>query len=77
MVVIAALTGRAGAGKQRHLMGRAVSRWIGPENILRAVAVMHVEIGRSRRGRCVFALRGRARLRHVEEQKPIGLLISA
>ena len=44
-IVFAALADGAGAGKQRHLMRRAIHhRLVGPENLLRAVAVMHVEI---------------------------------
>ena len=44
-VVLAGFDDGAGAGKQRHLMGRAIHhRLVGPEDLLRAVAVMHVEI---------------------------------
>src|ERR1700730_16266855 len=56
-VVLAALAAGAGAGKQRHLMRRAIhhSR-IGPENILGAIAVMDVEIDHGGAGYAVFAL---------------------
>ena len=41
----AGLAQSAGAGKKRHLMGRAVEQiLVGPERGLGAVAVMHVEI---------------------------------
>ena len=44
-VVLAAFAAGAGAGKQRHLMRRAIHhRLVGPEDILRAVAVMNIEI---------------------------------
>src|SRR3984885_6940025 len=56
-VVFAALTAGAGAGKQRHLMGRAIHHGrIGPENILGAVAVMDVEIDHRGATDAVFAL---------------------
>ena len=36
---------RAGAGIERHLVGRAIEQiGIGPEDVLRAVAVVHVEV---------------------------------
>ena len=44
-VVLAALAAGAGAGKQRHLVRRAIHHaLVGPENILGAVAVMDVEV---------------------------------
>src|SRR5262249_9969714 len=44
-VVRAALAHRAGAGIERHVMGRAVHHGaVGPEDALRAVAVVHVEV---------------------------------
>src|SRR6476619_2412281 len=44
-VVLAALAACAGAGKQRHLVRRAIHHGrIGPEDILGAIAVMDVEI---------------------------------
>src|SRR5262249_33489327 len=44
-VVLAALAHRAGAGIERHLMGRAVHHAaVGPEDVLRTVAVVHVEV---------------------------------
>ena len=70
-VVLAALAAGAGAGKQRHLVRRAIHhRRVGPEDILRAIAVMHVEIDHGRAGDAVFALgvtRGDGRV--VEEAK--------
>jgi hypothetical protein len=43
--MFAALVARTGAGIERHLMRRAIhDARIGPENLLRAVAVVHVEI---------------------------------
>ena len=57
-VVLAGLADRAGAGKERHLVGRAIHhRLVGPENLLRAVAVMHVEIDDRRAGDAVVILR--------------------
>ena len=57
-VVLAALADRAGAGKQRHLVRRAIHhRFVGPENLLRAVAVMHVEIDDRGAGDAVLLLR--------------------
>src|SRR5450631_28493 len=57
IVVFAALAAGAGAGKQRHLVRRAIHhRRIGPENILGAVAVMHVEIDHGGPGYAVFSL---------------------
>src|SRR5579872_1882904 len=45
LIMLAALVDRASAGKERHLMGRAIHRvLVAPENVLRAVAVMDVEI---------------------------------
>ena len=45
LVVLAALPDRASAGIKRHLMGRTVDDGrIVPEDVLRAVAMMHVEI---------------------------------
>ena len=56
-VVLAALAGGAGAGKQRHLVRRAIHHGrVGPENILRAVAVMDVEIDHRGAADAVFAL---------------------
>src|SRR3954447_24697390 len=56
-VVLAALAGGAGAGKQRHLVRRAIHHGrIGPEDILRAVAVMDVKIDDRRAADAVFAL---------------------
>ena len=56
-VVLAALAGGAGAGKQRHLVRRAIHHGrIGPENILGAVAVMDVEIDHRGARDAVFAL---------------------
>src|SRR4029078_8106445 len=44
-VADARLTQCAGAGKERHLVGRAIEQiFVGPERCLRAIAVMHVEI---------------------------------
>ena len=44
-VVLAALVDGAGAGIKRHLVGRAIHHGlVRPENILRAVAVMDVEV---------------------------------
>ena len=41
----AGLAQRSGAREERHLMGRALEQvLVRPERILRAVAVMHVEI---------------------------------
>ncbi len=56
-VVLAAFAGGAGAGKQRHLVGRAIHHGrIGPEDILGAVAVMDVEIDDGGAPDPVFAL---------------------
>ncbi len=45
LVVLAALAERAGAGIERHLVGRGVEHVrVAPEDVLRAVAVMDVEI---------------------------------
>ena len=50
------LAGRAGAGIERHLVGRAIEHGrVGPEDRLRAVAVMDVEI---HDGDAVGAMRG-------------------
>src|SRR5262249_17692099 len=44
-VVLSAFAHRAGAGVERHLMGRAVHHGgVGPEYVLRAIAVVHVEV---------------------------------
>lgn len=57
-VVIAALALGAGARKQRHLVRRAVHHGrVRPEDVLRAVAVMHVEIDDGGALDAVFALR--------------------
>ena len=56
-VVFAALADGAGAGKERHLVRRTIHhRLVGPENILRAVAVMDVEIDDGGAGDAVAAL---------------------
>ena len=56
-VMVAALAAGAGTRKQRHLVRRAIHHtWIGPENILSAVTVMHVEIDNRRPSDSVFAL---------------------
>ena len=56
-VVFAALAAGAGAGKQRHLVRRAIHHGrIGPEDILGAVAVMHVEVDHGGTADAVFAL---------------------
>ena len=45
LVVLAALRSRAAAGIERHLVRRGVEHArVAPENMLRAVAVVHVEI---------------------------------
>src|SRR6266481_3962755 len=57
-VVLAALATRAGAGKQRHLVRRAIHHArIGPENILGAIAMVDVEIDHGGASDAVFALR--------------------
>ena len=56
-VVVAALALGAGARKQRHLVRRAVHHGrVRPEDVLGAVAVMHVEIDDGRARDAVFAL---------------------
>src|SRR5450631_4063470 len=68
-VVLAALAYRAGAGIKWHLVGRAIhDGFIRPENILRAVAVMHVEIDDGRALDLVAVLRIARGDRHVVEQ---------
>ena len=68
-VVFAAFADRAGAGIKRHFVGRAIHHgFIGPENILRAVAVMHVEIDDGRALGMVAVLRIARRDRRVVEQ---------
>ena len=58
VVVLAAFAAGAGARKQRHLVGRAIHHGlVGPEDVLRAVAVMHVEIDHGGALDAVFALR--------------------
>ncbi len=45
LIVLPAFASRAGAGIERHLMGRGVhDAAIAPEDVLRAIAVVHVEI---------------------------------
>ena len=68
-VELAALADRAGAGIKRHLVGRAIhDGLVRPENILRAVAVMHVEIDDGRAFGAVAVLRVARRDRGVVEQ---------
>ena len=70
-VVLAALAAGAGAGKQRHLVRRAIHHGrIGPEDILGAVAVMDVEIDDRRRARCrICAGRGARRSRRCRRSR--------
>jgi len=74
-----ALAAGAGAGKQRHLMRRAIHHGrIVPEDILRAVAVMDIEIDDRRAADAVFALGvagGNGDI--VEEAEAIGFETSA
>ena len=81
-VVRAGLDDRARAGKQRHLVGRAIHhRFVGPENLLRAVAVMHVEIDDRGTRDAVLLLRVARRDGDVVEQakahRPRGLGVMA
>src|SRR5450759_2549132 len=56
-VVLAAFAAGAGTGKQWHMVRRAIHHGrIGPENVLRAVAVMDVEVDHGCAGDAVFAL---------------------
>jgi len=56
--------------EQRHLVRRAIHhRWVGPEDVLGAVAVMDVEIDHRRRARCrICAARGARRSRGIVEE---------
>ena len=55
--MLAALAAGAGAGKQRHLVRRGVHHGrIGPEDVLRTVAVMNIKIDDCHAADAVFAL---------------------
>ena len=82
VLCVAGLDDGAGAGKQRHLVGRAIHhRFVGPENLLRAVAVMHVEIDDRGARDAVLLLRVARRDGGVVEQakahRPRGLGVMA
>jgi len=68
-VVLAALAHRPGTRIERHLVGRAIHHaGIGPENLLRAVAVMDVEIDDRDALQAVPLLRMPRRDRHIVEE---------
>ena len=68
-VVVAGFAFGPGAGKQRHLVCRAIHhRFVRPENFLRTVAVVHVEIDDRGARNAVFLLRVARRDGGVVEQ---------
>jgi len=80
VLLLAALAHRSGARIERHFVGRAIHHArIGPEDLLRAVAVMHVEVDDRDPLQAVPLLRVARRDRRIVEnrQKPIGRVVSA
>jgi len=81
-IVLAALDHRASAGEQRHLVRRAIHhRLVRPENLLRAVAVMHVEIDDGGARNAVMILRvargDRGIVEKAKAHRPRGLGVMA
>ena len=81
-IVLAVFADRAGAGVERHLVRGAIHhRLVRPENLLRAVAVMHVEIDDRRAHNAVMFLRVPRRnggiVEQAEDHRPRGLGVMA
>ena len=79
LVVLAALAARAGAGIERHLVRRGVKHaLVVPEDVLRAVAVVDVEIddGDALGAMAAWAWRA-ATAALLKKQKPIAVATSA